>query len=79
MEQVPLVEIMESPIMRLGQILLQKKWISSNQLKQTIDIQKTKQEKLGTILVNKGYIANEQLSLALQEQYWRNNGFWVID
>jgi hypothetical protein len=65
--------------MQLGQILLQKKWISSHQLDQTIDLQRNRREKLGKILVNQGYIANEQLNLALQEQYWRKNGFWVID
>ncbi len=65
--------------MQLGQILVSKKWISSDQLEETIHLQPKEQEKLGEILVQKGYIVNEQLNLALQEQYWRKNGFWVID
>lgn len=65
--------------MQLGQILVKKKWISLNQLERTINLQSLEQRKLGELLIKQGYIVNEQLDLALQEQYWRKNGFWVID
>jgi hypothetical protein len=65
--------------MLLGQILVKKKWISPNQLEQAIDQQSVKSQKLGEMLLQDGLIANEQLEQALKEQYWRKNGFWVID
>ncbi|ACK64998.1 conserved hypothetical protein [Rippkaea orientalis PCC 8801] len=65
--------------MQLGQILLYKKWISSDQLEEAIKLQNNQKSKLGQILLQKGLIANEQLNTALKEQYWRENGFWVID
>ncbi len=65
--------------MKLGEILLRKKLISSRQLDEAINLQNSKQTMLGEILLQQGLIVNEQLNIALQEQYWRNNGFWVID
>lgn len=65
--------------MRLGQILLQKKWISSKQLQEIIQLQTSKKNRLGQLLLQKGLIVNNQLETALKEQYWRKNGFWVID
>ncbi len=65
--------------MKLGQILLQKKWISSDQLEETIQLQTSHQSRLGELLLQKGVIMNNQLEMALKEQYWRKNGFWVID
>jgi hypothetical protein len=63
--------------MLLGQILVQKKWISHQQLEDTL---KQKEEHLlGQFLLKKGLLREEQLECALQEQYWRQNGYWVID
>lgn len=65
--------------MQLGQILLKKKWISSGQLEEALNLQSSKSCKLGEVLLQKGVIMNEQLDFALQEQHWRRKGFWVID
>lgn len=65
--------------MQLGQIMLQKKWISSEQLEEAIQLQTSKKNRLGELLLQKGLIVNTQLQTALKEQYWRKNGFWVID
>ncbi|ACB51188.1 hypothetical protein cce_1838 [Crocosphaera subtropica ATCC 51142] len=65
--------------MQLGQILLQKKWISSEQLEEVIQLQISQKNRLGELLLQKGLIVNNQLEAALKEQYWRKNGFWVID
>ena len=37
------------------------------------------QKRLGQLLVEAGYISAGQLETALREQYWRQNGYWVID
>jgi hypothetical protein len=34
--------------------------------------------RLGELLLQKGWLTEEQLKQALQEQYWRKAGFWVI-
>lgn len=65
--------------MQLGQILLKKKWISAEQLEAAIQQQASKPHRLGDVLIEQGVIIHEQLDHALKEQYWRNNGFWVID
>ncbi|MGK7961491.1 hypothetical protein [Crocosphaera sp.] len=65
--------------MQLGQILLQKNWISSEQLEDVIKLQTGQKHRLGELLLQKGLIVNNQLEAALKEQYWRKNGFWVID
>lgn len=65
--------------MLLGQILLNKHWISSGQLEETITQQAEHPKKLGELLLQKRAINEEQLNKALKEQYWRNSGFWVID
>lgn len=65
--------------MLLGQILLRKKWISPNQLERTVQQQEQSARKLGELLLQAGFIEQEQLEQALQEQYWRRNGYWVID
>lgn len=65
--------------MLLGQILLKKQWISPNQLERTINRQGKGDCRLGEILIQQGIIGQEQLEQALKEQYWRRNGYWVID
>ena len=65
--------------MKLGEILLYKKLISASQLEQALNLQCLFPQKLGELLVSKGWIQPEDLNLALKEQYWRQNGYWVID
>ncbi|PSF38915.1 hypothetical protein C7H19_02345 [Aphanothece hegewaldii CCALA 016] len=65
--------------MLLGQILLRKQWISPNQLERTVYQQQKSPRKLGEIMLQEGFIAEDQLEQALKEQYWRRNGYWVID
>lgn len=65
--------------MLLGQILLKKKWISPNQLERMVHQQEQSDYKLGELLLQEGFIAQDQLEQALKEQYWRRNGYWIID
>ena len=65
--------------MKLGEILLKKKLISSTQLEQALNLQCLYSEKLGELLVSKGWLQPEDLHQALREQYWRKEGFWIID
>lgn len=65
--------------MLLGQILIRKNLISHDQLERVIDQQNRNRKKLGELLLQNRLIASEQLEEALKEQYWRRNGFWVID
>ncbi len=65
--------------MQLGQISIQKKLISSQQLEEIVQLQASQQNPIGELLLQKGLIFNTQLEAALKEQYWRKNGFWVID
>ena len=67
------------PVMLLGKILLRKRLISPIQLNRALEIQSLTGIKLGEILVTKGLIEYQDLEQALLEQYWRKNGFWVID
>ncbi len=46
---------------RLGQILIQKKLITPDQLAEAIKTQKEKKERLGELLVNLGYISKDAL------------------
>ncbi len=63
----------------LGQILMQKKLISSSQLEAAIALQASSSKKLGELLIMQGLLQENQLQQALKEQYWRRNGFWIID
>ncbi|NEO70933.1 MAG: hypothetical protein F6K52_15935 [Moorea sp. SIO3H5] len=65
--------------MQLGKILVRKRIISPIQLNTALEIQSLTGIKLGELLVNKGLIESQDLEQALLEQYWRKNGFWVID
>ncbi len=53
--------------------------LGSKQLQEIIQLQTSKKNRLGQLLLQKGLIVNNQLETALKEQYWRKNGFWVID
>ena len=64
---------------RLGELLLVKKLISTNELEKCLALQSHECRKLGEIIVNQKLVPQTQLEETLKEQYWRNNGFWVID
>lgn len=65
--------------MKLGEILVNHGWISQSQLNEGLRLQLIKFCPLGRILILKKWITEERLEQALSEQYWRNNGYWVID
>ena len=65
--------------MKLGEILLQRKMVSADQLEQAIAKQQNTKKKIGELLLEDGLISREILRKALLEQYWRHNGYWVID
>lgn len=65
--------------MKLGQILVKKHLITSNVLAEVVQTQRQWSRPLGEILIGQGLIDEEQLMIALQEQHWRKQGFWVID
>ncbi|WP_245602652.1 hypothetical protein [Gloeothece verrucosa] len=58
---------------------MQKHLISPEQLDAAIHQQAYNRIKLGELLIQQKLIVKEQLEEALKEQYWRRNGFWVID
>lgn len=63
---------------KLGWILVNKKFISQAQLESVLTIQFRYDKKLGELLVEQKLISHKQLEQALKEQYWRQNGYWVI-
>jgi len=63
---------------RLGELLVQKKLVSPKEVTESLLLQKKSNQKIGEILINKALICSEDLERTLQEQYWRNQGFWVI-
>ncbi|BBC26850.1 hypothetical protein [Pseudanabaena sp. ABRG5-3] len=65
--------------MKLGTILVRKKLISQAQLDQDLNLVDVTGKRLGELLLDKGEISDSQLKDALNEQYWRKNGFWIID
>ena len=64
--------------MKLGELLVQKRVISQEQLNDILAVQSFSQQKLGELLLESSLISTETLDTTLKEQYWRNNGFWVI-
>lgn len=64
--------------MKLGEILIRKKLVSQEQLEPIIIKQSQTRKRLGEILLERSLISPDDLMTALREQYWRNNGFWVI-
>ena len=68
--------------MKLGEILVHKGLLSQSNLEEIIKVQSDtlpKNQKLGELLVHYGMIDSSVLEWALREQYWRKEGFWVID
>ncbi len=66
-------------IMKIGEILIRRQLISEDQLNQVIDIQSSCDQKIGELLLFQGWIREDDLESALREQYWRENGYWIID
>lgn len=64
---------------KLGEILLRKQLISLSELEQALLLQNSCYQQLGEILLRQGLIQESDLTKALQEQYWRRNGYWIID
>lgn len=54
---------------RIGEILIQKKWIDWYQLQEALEEHERTKEFTGSILVRKGYISNFLLYQALAEQF----------
>ncbi|MGW8179805.1 MAG: GspE/PulE/PilB domain-containing protein, partial [bacterium] len=60
---------------KIGRMLLLKKWISAEQLREALEVQRARGEKLGHWLVKLGYITEEKLIATLSEQLsvpWMN-------
>jgi len=53
---------------RLGEILLQQKLLTSEQLKSALDEQKASGRRFGRVLIDKGFVTEEQISEALARQ-----------
>lgn len=53
---------------RLGELLLERRWVTVEQLKSALDQQRERHRPLGAILTTCGWLGEEQLSLVLQEQ-----------
>ena len=64
--------------MLLGEILIRKNLITCQQLSSILTQQEKNRKKVGELLLDLRLIAAEELEKALQEQYWRRNGYWVI-
>jgi hypothetical protein len=64
--------------MKLGEILLNKKLLTPEQLHSLLPQQPETGKKLGELLREQQWVSSEDLEKALPEQYWRRNGYWVI-
>jgi hypothetical protein len=62
----------------LGELLVRKKVITRSQLRECLAIQRYTKQKLGEIILEKRLLSPQELNLILQEQNWRNLGYWVI-
>lgn len=65
-------------VLKLGEIMLNKRWISEEQLEHALSLAAQHNTRLGEMLLQLGWIGEKQLEQALKEQYWRQHGFWVI-
>ena len=65
--------------MQLGQIMVKNNWISPEQLRLALYLQRQSSKYLGEILVELEWISHHQLERCLTEQYWRNKGYWIIN
>ncbi|WP_017713261.1 FHA domain-containing protein [Prochlorothrix hollandica] len=66
--------------MPLGEILLRRELITSDNLRSALQAQhQTPNKRLGEILIEQGLITLEDLEASIQEQHWRRNGFWFLN
>ncbi|HIK30926.1 MAG TPA: hypothetical protein IGS17_17120 [Oscillatoriales cyanobacterium M59_W2019_021] len=65
--------------MKIGEILLRKKLLSSQQLSTLLTEQQSGSRKLGELLLERGIVSETDLVAVLQEQKWRREGFWMIE
>lgn len=67
--------------MQLGEILVRRGLLNSTQLDRCLELQRKHvlNHRLGELLIEQGVISDPDLESALREQFWRQNGFWVID
>jgi murein DD-endopeptidase MepM/ murein hydrolase activator NlpD len=59
---------------RVGDVLIQKRLITTDELTQALLEQRNTKAKLGEILVQRGLLTHQELRAALNEQRWRN---WI--
>jgi hypothetical protein len=64
--------------MKLGEILLRKQLIAESSLEILLKYPSSDRQPLGERLLAEGLISKQQLNEALQEQFWRRNGFWLL-
>ncbi|MBD2463737.1 hypothetical protein H6G89_22305 [Oscillatoria sp. FACHB-1407] len=60
-------------------MLVNKNLISEDQLNTALNNQPTSSQQIGELLTEQQLISEQQLQQALQEQYWRRNGYWIIE
>lgn len=65
--------------MRLSDILVKRKLISVSDLEQITRQRILENRPLCQFLIESKLVERTDLDAALQEQYWRNRGFWIID
>lgn len=65
-------------MLKIGEIMLDKRWISTEQLNYALSLSEQTNLRLGEMLIQLGWIGEQQLQQALKEQQWRRSGFWVI-
>ncbi len=66
-------------MLKIGEIMLRKRWISLKQLEYALYLCKQTNLRLGETLIQLGWINEDQLQEALKEQHWRRLGLWVIN
>ncbi|NJR64454.1 MAG: hypothetical protein HC772_02600 [Leptolyngbyaceae cyanobacterium CRU_2_3] len=65
--------------MKLGEVLVQRKLISSEQVQYILEHQFSSPKRMGELLLERSLISCDDLTSALKEQYWRDQGYWVIE
>lgn len=63
----------------LGELLVQKNFVSQAVVQECLQMQEVCQQKLGEILLERNILSETQLDRVLQEQRWRRAGLWIID
>jgi adsorption protein B len=66
--QFPSEEALRGTRRKLGELLLERRWVTVEQLKQALSQQREAHRPLGAILTSSGWLGEEQLNMALQEQ-----------